>query len=68
MVVPYSEWDPQQLQKYLVEKGQEVDTKQAKEKNWLVDNVKKAWTETESTAEEAYGSMKNWIFDSYVTP
>lgn len=67
MVVPYSEWEPQQLQKYLSEKGQQVDAKNAKEKSWLVENVKKAWEETESTAEEAYGSIKNWIFDSYVT-
>lgn len=63
---PYSDWDTPQLQHYLSEKGQQIDVEQAKSKNWLVDNVKKAWEETESTAEEAYGSVKGWIFDSYV--
>lgn len=66
MVVPYSEWDPKQLQNYLSEQGHQVDQEQAKEKNWLVESVKKSWQETESTAEEAYGSIKNWIFNSYV--
>lgn len=64
VVTPYAEWEPAQLQSYLSQKGHELDAKQAKEKNWLVDNVKKAWDETESTAEEAYGSVKGWIFDS----
>ncbi|RPB11638.1 hypothetical protein P167DRAFT_536552 [Morchella conica CCBAS932] len=65
VVSPYSDWDTPQLQHYLSEKGQQIDVEQAKSKNWLVDNVKKAWEETESTAEEAYGSVKGWIFDSW---
>ncbi|RPB01979.1 hypothetical protein L873DRAFT_1674654 [Choiromyces venosus 120613-1] len=65
VVSPYQEWDPPQLQSYLSEKGQELDKKRKEDKNWLVENVKKSWYETESATEESYSSVKNWIFDSW---
>ncbi|KAI5788400.1 hypothetical protein EDC01DRAFT_749219 [Geopyxis carbonaria] len=65
VVDSYNDWDAPQLQSYLSDTGKELDKKQKENKNWLVENVKKGWHETEKTAETAYGSVKDWIFDSW---
>jgi len=62
---PYTEWDTAKLQQYLKEKGIEVSEKSKDNKNWLVETVKKNWYEAENAAEDAYGSVVHWIFDSW---
>ncbi|KAI5858580.1 putative MSC1 protein [Tricharina praecox] len=65
IVDSYKNWDAPQLQSYLSDAGKEVDKKQKEDKNWLVQQVKAGWHETEKTAESAFGSIKDWIFDSW---
>ncbi|KAI9738898.1 MAG: hypothetical protein M1818_005211 [Claussenomyces sp. TS43310] len=62
---PYSDWDAKQLSAYLKEKG--VETKETAEanKDGLVATVKSYWYETEDKAEDAWNSVKDWIFDSW---
>lgn len=64
VVDSYRDWPEPQLQSYLSQTGQELDKKQREDKNWLMENVKKHWLETEKTAETAWGSVKDWIFES----
>jgi hypothetical protein len=60
----YKTWDTPQLQSYLSNTGAELDRKQKENKNWLVEQVKTGWQETDKTAETAWESVKGWIFDS----
>lgn len=62
---PYNDWDSERLQAYLHQKGVDVSDKSKDNKNWLIETVKKNWYETENVAEEAYESVKNWIFDTW---
>lgn len=64
---PYNEWDTNRLQAYLQQKGIEMNEKSKDNKNWLVETVKKNWYETENVADDAYETVKSWIFDTYVT-
>jgi transcription termination factor NusB len=64
VVDSYKNWDAPQLQSYLSDVGKELDKKQKADKNWLVQQVKGVWHETEKTAENAWESVKDWIFDS----
>ncbi|TAQ87904.1 hypothetical protein B7494_g3771 [Chlorociboria aeruginascens] len=65
VATPYSEWDTTQLGSYLKLKG--VETKEATEngKDTLISQVKSYWYETEDKAEDAWSSVKDWIFDSW---
>lgn len=66
VVSPYSSWDAQTLQNYLTSKGQQAKKGTEKDAKSLAEQVKAYWTETEDSANHAYGSVKEWIFDSYV--
>jgi len=65
VISPYQDWSPQQLGSYLQARG--IAVKKGTEKNAqvLVDQVKANWHETEDQANEAYGSVKDWIFGSW---
>jgi len=65
-VTPYNTWDTQAQLGYLKDKGIEVSNKQAENKNWLLAQIKKSWYETEDKAEEGFGDIKSWVFDTYV--
>lgn len=65
VVWPYSAWDTTQLQSYLREKGDEAAANAAASKDDLVGKVKTYWHDTEERAEDAYNSVKEWIFDSW---
>ncbi|KAF8542480.1 hypothetical protein BDD12DRAFT_916238 [Trichophaea hybrida] len=65
IVDSYKNWDAPQLQSYLTDTGKELDKKRKNDKNWLVRQVKSGWHETEKTAETAFESMKDWVFDSW---
>jgi len=62
---PYNDWDTNQLQSYLSQKGVDVKDSAAANKDNLVSQVKSVWYETEDKAEDAWSSVKDWIFDSW---
>ncbi|TGO43015.1 hypothetical protein BHYA_0004g01420 [Botrytis hyacinthi] len=62
---PYSDWDTKQLNSYLKQKG--VETKETAEanKDGLISQVKAYWYEAEDKAEDAWSSVRDWVFDSW---
>lgn len=60
---PYNDWDSAQLTSYLAQKGVETKDSAAANKDGLVAQVKNYWYETEDKADEAWTSVKDWIFD-----
>ncbi|KAI9771691.1 MAG: hypothetical protein M1840_001907 [Geoglossum simile] len=62
---PYTDWDSAQLQQYLKERGFEAQDGAKKSKEALINQVKKHWYETEEQAEDAWGRVADWIFDSW---
>jgi hypothetical protein len=62
---PYNDWDTNQLNSYLKQKGVETKDAAAKDKDGLISQVKNTWYETEEKAEDAWSSVKDWIFDSW---
>jgi len=65
VVTPYNSWDTQTLQSYLSLKGQQAKQGTEKSTDSLAQQVKNYWTETEESANHAYGSVRDWIFDSW---
>lgn len=65
VVTPYNSWDTQTLQNYLTVKGQQAKKGTEKNKDSLAQQVKDYWTETEESANQAYGNVRDWIFDSW---
>jgi hypothetical protein len=65
VINPYTSWDAQTLTKYLSLKGQQAKAGTEQDTKSLVEQVKGYWTETEDSANQAYGSVKDWIFDSW---
>jgi len=65
IVTPYYSWDAQSLQNYLTLKGQQAKKGTEKDVKSLAEQVKVYWTETEDSANQAYGSVKEWIFDTW---
>ncbi|PBP26959.1 hypothetical protein BUE80_DR002159 [Diplocarpon rosae] len=62
---PYSDWDAAQLNDYLKQKGVETKDAVVDNKDGLIASVKKVWYETEDKAEDAWSSVRDWIFDSW---
>lgn len=62
---PYNSWDVKQLQSYLTQKGQQAKKGTEKNKDSLVSQVQQSWSETTDQASDAYGSVQDWIFDSW---
>ncbi|MDI1492982.1 MAG: hypothetical protein OHK93_004766 [Ramalina farinacea] len=62
---PYNDWSPSQLSSYLKSKG--ADAKKSSDSNTdsLIKQVKGYWTESADSGSNAYGSVKDWIFDSW---
>ncbi|KAF2872002.1 hypothetical protein BDV95DRAFT_492384 [Massariosphaeria phaeospora] len=65
VVNPYSSWDAQTLNNYLTAKGQQAKKGTEKNTKSLAEQVKEYWTETEDSANQAYGNVRDWIFDSW---
>jgi hypothetical protein len=63
-VHPYKSWDAQTLQNYLTLKGYQAKEGTKKDTNSLVEQVKEYWGETEDSANHAYSSVRDWIFDT----
>jgi hypothetical protein len=64
VVAPYNNWDLNQLQKYITQKGEEVKKGTEKSKDALVAQVQASWADTEATTNEAYANSRDWIFDT----
>lgn len=62
---PYNDWDSKQLSHFLKQKGVETKDAAAQNKDGLIAQVKNYWYETEDKAEDAWTSVKDWIFDSW---
>jgi hypothetical protein len=60
---PYNDWDSSQLSSYLKQKGVETQDTAAANKDSLIAQVKNYWYETEDKADDAWSSVKDWIFD-----
>ncbi|KAH7380043.1 hypothetical protein BKA66DRAFT_465585 [Pyrenochaeta sp. MPI-SDFR-AT-0127] len=65
VVTPYTSWDAQTLTSYLNLKGQQAKKGTEKDAKSLAEQVKVYWTETEDSANQAYGNVRGWIFDSW---
>ncbi|ORX97236.1 hypothetical protein BCR34DRAFT_578081 [Clohesyomyces aquaticus] len=65
VVTPYNQWDAKTVQNYLSAKGYQAEKGAKENKDALINQVKVYWTETEDSANQAYGSVKDWIFDSW---
>ncbi|KAH0548302.1 hypothetical protein GP486_008002 [Trichoglossum hirsutum] len=62
---PYADWDTGQLQQYLKEKGIEVQESAKQNRELLAGQVEQYWCEAGKQAVEAWGSVSDWIFDTY---
>ncbi|KAL9128383.1 MAG: hypothetical protein Q9217_002937 [Psora testacea] len=62
---PYNDWSTPQLQSYLKSQGADVKAASESNKDSLLKQVKGYWTESADSASNAYGSVKDWIFDSW---
>ncbi|KAJ4994120.1 Meiotic sister chromatid recombination protein 1 [Stagonosporopsis vannaccii] len=65
IVNPYQSWDAKSLQNYLTARGQEAKKGTENDAKSLAEQVKAYWYETEDSANQAYGNVKDWIFDSW---
>lgn len=65
VVKPYKSWDTNQLQNYLQSAGKDIKKGTEKNKDSLVNQVQSSWHETAATANDAYGSVEKWIFDTW---
>lgn len=64
-VSPYKNWDTDKLTAYLQQKGVDVKDSANANKDSLVSQVAGVWYETEDKAQDAYGSVKDWILDTW---
>jgi len=65
VVYPYKNWDAQTIQNYLTLKGYQAKEGTKENTNSLLEQVKSYWTETEESANQAYGNVRDWIFDTW---
>lgn len=62
---PYNDWDTKQLNSYLKQKGVETKNTAEANKDGLISQVKAYWYEAEDKAEDAWSSVRDWVFDSW---
>lgn len=65
VVTPYNSWDAQTLNSYLTLKGQQAKKGTEKNTQSLTNQVSQYWTETDESANQAYGNVRDWIFDTW---
>jgi len=65
VVEPYNDWDSDQITSFLKQKGAETSDSAAANKDSLLSQAKNYWYETEDKTQEAWTSVKDWIFDSW---
>lgn len=62
---PYNSWDQEDLQAWLNNKGIQAQKGAEANKDALVSQVQASWYETTDQAEQAWGNVKDWIFDTW---
>lgn len=62
---PYNDWDNKQLTSFLKQKGVETKDVAESNKDGLISQVKSYWYEAEDKAEDAWSSVRDWVFDSW---
>jgi len=67
VVKPYNSWDAKQLSNYITSKGYEVKKGTEKNTQSLIEQIQGYWTQTEAQANDAYGDVKSWVFDTWTT-
>jgi hypothetical protein len=65
IATPYNDWDTKQIGSFLAQKGVDAKDTAAATKDSLLAQVKGYWYETEDKADDAWSSVKDWIFDSW---
>jgi len=65
VVTPYNSWDLEQLKQYVISSGEQVSNAATDGKDYFVDQVKSSWKDTADTTDQAYGNVKDWIFDTW---
>lgn len=65
VVAPYSSWDTAELSAYLQAKGKAAGAEAEATKDNLVNQVRANWYETEDNAQAAFGSVRDWILDTW---
>ena len=65
VVEPFTNWDVADLSNYLQAKGHEAVKGAEQSKDSLISQVKANWYETEENTQQAFGSMKDWILDTW---
>ncbi|QIW94565.1 hypothetical protein AMS68_000083 [Peltaster fructicola] len=65
IVKPYNRWDTNQLQSYITSKGKQVQKGTEKNTQSLISQVAGVWTETTEQANDAWGKVENWLFDTW---
>jgi hypothetical protein len=68
VVAPYNKWDAAQLQKYIAQRGEDLQKNAADTQEALIKQVKASWTDTEDAASSAYANVRDWIFDRCAHP
>ncbi|KAK4155013.1 hypothetical protein C8A00DRAFT_42325 [Chaetomidium leptoderma] len=65
VVEPYRGWDTAKLTSYLKQKGVETQESAGETRDSLITRVKGSWYESEDTAQNAWGSVKDWMLDTW---
>ncbi|KAL2019313.1 hypothetical protein VTK56DRAFT_9780 [Thermocarpiscus australiensis] len=65
VVEPYREWDTGSLTGYLKRKGMDIKDSAVDNRDYLIDQVKSMWYETEDKAQNAWINSKDWILDTW---
>ncbi|CAG8977879.1 hypothetical protein HYALB_00001756 [Hymenoscyphus albidus] len=65
IATPYNDWEAPQLTSFLKQKGVEAKDAANSNKDSLISQVKSTWYEAEDKAEDAWSSVKDWVFDSW---
>ena len=60
---PYNDWSAPQLQNFLKQKGADAKKASTNNKDSLAKQAQGYWTESVDSASNAYGSVKDWVFD-----
>ncbi|KAK9450099.1 uncharacterized protein V1518DRAFT_189815 [Limtongia smithiae] len=62
---PFSTWNNDHIVNFLKKEGVTVKETEKDNREWLIATAGKYWRQMSGTAEGGYGSIKEWIFDTW---
>lgn len=62
---PYTDWDINQLNSYLKDRGVDIKDSAAETKDGLITRVKNIWSEKADQSENSWSNIKDWVFDGW---